>query len=87
MSGASSSRAPKNNGPNFAVYDISADCRHPVLKSSIDLPGSEGHMGNFAPDGRTYYVGQSLEASAASCTSWTSPTRPIRAAPHLAVPG
>ncbi|HYY52446.1 MAG TPA: hypothetical protein VE755_06225, partial [Myxococcales bacterium] len=27
----------QNGGPNFAVYDISADCRHPVLKASIDL--------------------------------------------------
>src|SRR5215471_2715289 len=48
----------ENNGPNFAVYDLSADCRHPVLKSSIDLPGSVGHMGAFAPDGRTYWLTQ-----------------------------
>src|SRR5215831_5692474 len=48
----------ENNGPNFAVYDLSADCRHPVLKSSIDLPGSQGHMGAFAPDGRTYWLTQ-----------------------------
>ncbi len=46
-------------GPNFAVYDISADCRHPVLKASINLPGSKGHQGNFAPDGMTYYLTQS----------------------------
>jgi LVIVD repeat len=50
----------ENNGPNFAVYDLSADCRHPVFKSSIDLPGSQGHMGAFAPDGRTYYISQSF---------------------------
>src|SRR5215475_7344224 len=37
--------AGQNGGPNFAVYDISADCRHPVLKASINLPGSQGHMG------------------------------------------
>jgi hypothetical protein len=48
----------ENNGPNFAVYDLSADCRHPVLKSSITLPGSQAHMGGWAPDGKTYYVGQ-----------------------------
>jgi hypothetical protein len=48
----------QNNGPNFAVYDLSADCRHPVLLSSIDLPGSLGHMGAFAPDGRTYWLTQ-----------------------------
>jgi len=50
--------AAENNGPNFAVYDLSTDCRHPSLLSSIELPGSVAHMGNFAPDGRTYYVGQ-----------------------------
>jgi hypothetical protein len=53
--------AGQNNGPNFAVYDTSADCRHPVLKASINLPGSLGHMGNFAPDGRTYYLTQGFE--------------------------
>src|SRR5437870_11288092 len=50
--------AGQNGGPNFAIYDISADCRHPVLKGSINLPGSQGHMGAFAPDGRTYYLTQ-----------------------------
>src|SRR5215470_4256043 len=49
--------AGQNGGPNFAVYDIS-DCRHPVLKASINLPGSNGHMGAFAPDGMTYYLSQ-----------------------------
>ena len=48
----------ESNGPNLAVYDLSADCRHPVLKSSITLPGSQAHMGGWAPDGKTYYVGQ-----------------------------
>ena len=48
----------QNMGPGFAVYDLSADCTHPVLKGSIQLPGSSGHMGNFAPDGLTYYLGQ-----------------------------
>ena len=49
--------AGQSGGQNFAVYDIS-DCRHPVLKSSITLPGSNGHMGNFAPDGKTFYLSQ-----------------------------
>jgi hypothetical protein len=49
--------AGQTGGQNFAVYDIS-DCRHPVLKSSITLPGSNGHMGNFAPDGKTFYLSQ-----------------------------
>jgi hypothetical protein len=49
--------AGQTGGDNFAAYDIS-DCRHPVLKSSIHMPGSNGHMGNFAPDGKTFYLSQ-----------------------------
>src|SRR5215510_6543246 len=33
----------ESNGPGFAVYDLSADCRHPVLKASITLEGSSAH--------------------------------------------
>ena len=36
------------------VYDISQDCRHPVLKSSSPS-GFLGHESGFAPDGRTFY--------------------------------
>ena len=43
--------------PGFVdVYDVSADCRHPVLKSSTPL-GVFGHESGFAPDGRTFYSG------------------------------
>jgi hypothetical protein len=37
------------------VYDVSQDCRQPVLKSSTPL-GILGHEGGFSPDGRTYWV-------------------------------
>ena len=47
----------RRDGPEFAVYDLS-DCRHPVLKGKVELTGSRAHMGGFAPDGMTYYVGQ-----------------------------
>ena len=46
------------HGTDFAVYNIS-DCAHPVLKADVKLPHSRGHMGAFAPDGRTYYLTQS----------------------------
>lgn len=36
------------------VYDISGDCRHPVLKSSSPT-GVFGHESGMAPDGRTFY--------------------------------
>lgn len=50
--------AAQNNGPNFALYDLSTGCLHPSRLASITLSGSQAHMGNFASDGRTYYVGQ-----------------------------
>ena len=40
----------------FAIYDISADCKHPVLKFSAPIVGNLGHTGQWAPDGKTYYV-------------------------------
>ena len=43
-------------GTGFSIYDISADCKNPVKKSSIIIPGSFGHTGQWAPDGKTYYI-------------------------------
>ncbi|HZT64887.1 MAG TPA: hypothetical protein VFA11_03775 [Acidimicrobiales bacterium] len=37
------------------VYDVSKDCRHPVLDSSLPV-GVLGHEGTFSPDGRTFWV-------------------------------
>ena len=50
----------ENNGPNFAVYDLNGDCAHPKLASSITVPNSKGHMGGWAEDGKTYYIGQNF---------------------------
>jgi hypothetical protein len=36
------------------VYDVSEDCRHPVLKASAPV-GTIGHESGMAPDGRTFY--------------------------------
>jgi len=52
--------------PGFVdVYDLTQDCRHPVLDSSAPM-GVLGHESAFAPDGRTFYVsstgGQTLTA-------------------------
>jgi hypothetical protein len=48
----------QSNGPNFAVYDLNGDCAHPKLAASITVPSSFGHMGGWADDGKTYYIGQ-----------------------------
>jgi hypothetical protein len=43
--------------PGFVdVYDVSADCRDPQLKSSTPL-GVLGHESGWSPDGNTFYVG------------------------------
>ena len=42
--------------PGFVdVYDVSADCRHPVLDSSTPM-GILGHESAFSPDGTVFYV-------------------------------
>ena len=50
----------ENNGPNFAVYDLNADCAHPKLASSIMVPNSKAHMSGWAEDGKTFYIGQNF---------------------------
>lgn len=43
-------------GPGFLdLYDLTQDCRHPVLLSSTPV-AILGHEGTFSPDGRTYYA-------------------------------
>jgi hypothetical protein len=42
--------------PGFVdVYDVSQDCRHPVLDSSTPM-GVLGHESAFSPDGTVFYV-------------------------------
>ena len=38
-----------------SIYDVSHDCRHPVLDSTAPV-GRLGHESGFAPDGRTFYA-------------------------------
>jgi hypothetical protein len=46
--------------PGFGLYDLSADCRQPRLLAALNLEPVatgrvQGHAGDFAPDGLTYY--------------------------------
>jgi hypothetical protein len=59
------------------VYDISKDCRDPVLKSSTPV-GVLGHESGMAPDGRTFYsASPSTETIVAVDISNPSLPRPI----------
>lgn len=60
-------------GPGqFDLYDLTADCRHPVLKTSLPL-GILGHEGNFAPDGKTFYM-SSTGGSTVTAIDTSDPT-------------
>ncbi|GAC1610979.1 MAG: hypothetical protein NVS3B26_20920 [Mycobacteriales bacterium] len=56
------------------VYDISADCRRPVLQSTLPI-GLLGHESGFAPDGKTFYA-SSLGAGTLTAVDLTNPKLP-----------
>ena len=63
-------------GPGiFDVYDVSQDCRAPVLMSSAPV-GIIGHEGNFAPDGLTYYAA-GLDSGQLTAIDVSNPTLPV----------
>jgi hypothetical protein len=39
----------------MSIYDVSQDCRHPVLDSTV-LAARFGHESAFSPDGRTFWI-------------------------------
>jgi hypothetical protein len=57
------------------LYDISADCRHPVLKSSTPT-GILGHESGFAPDGNTFYAA-SLVTGQTTAVDVSNPSLPL----------
>jgi hypothetical protein len=61
--------------PGFVdVYDLNADCRHPVLQSSLPV-GLLGHESGFAPDGNTFYA-TSLFNGTVTAVDVTNPKLP-----------
>ncbi len=40
----------------MSIYDVSRDCRHPVLDATF-LASRFGHESGFAPDGNTFWIG------------------------------
>ena len=65
------------------IYDVSEDCRNPVLKASAPV-GVLGHESGFAPDGNTFYVA-ALHAPAVTAVDVSDPTLPkvLGVYPHL----
>jgi hypothetical protein len=62
--------------PGFVdVYDVTQDCRHPVLESSTPM-GIIGHESGFAPDGKTFYVA-GLDAHTTTAVDLTNPKVPV----------
>ena len=45
-----------NTNQYLDLYDISGDCRVPVLISSTQMTTANGHEGWFSPDGNTYFM-------------------------------
>jgi hypothetical protein len=73
-------------GPEIDVYDLSDDCRFPQLLASAPVgTGADGgavlpfrpigHEGSFAPDGLTYYVGDTTNRSY-HAVDVSDPTKP-----------
>jgi hypothetical protein len=73
-------------GPAVDVYDVSQDCRSPQLLGSLAIgTGTDGgtvapvtpigHEGSFAPDGLTYYIGDTRNRSY-HAVDLTDPTQP-----------
>jgi len=62
--------------PGFVdVYDVTKDCRHPVLDSSTPM-GILGHEGGFSPDGKTFYVA-SLYGHTLAAVDLSNPKVPL----------
>jgi hypothetical protein len=62
-------------GDGFSVYDIT-NCAAPVLKAAVEIPGSFGHTGQFAPDGLTYYITPLRSSPSIVAIDVTDPTNP-----------
>ena len=57
------------------VYDLTADCREPVLRSSSPA-GILGHESGFAPDGNTFYAA-SLATGNTTAVDVSNPDLPV----------
>ena len=68
----------QKSGVGFSIYDISQDCTHPQLKSTINITGMLGHTGQWAPDGKTYYVTPLQNTQTIVAIDTTDPAHPAQ---------
>ena len=62
--------------PGFVdIYDVSEDCRQPVLKASAPV-GGLGHESGMAPDGKTFYSA-SLSGGILTAVDISNPSAPL----------
>ncbi|MHB8508828.1 MAG: LVIVD repeat-containing protein [Candidatus Dormibacteria bacterium] len=59
-------------GAPLDIYDISQDCAHPKLLSSVPMPNN-GHEGEWSPDGLTYWGSSTSEYHAIDVADPTHP--------------
>ncbi|MHB8510382.1 MAG: LVIVD repeat-containing protein [Candidatus Dormibacteria bacterium] len=71
----------------FDVYDVKGDCAHPKLLSSTPTDLPNGHEGNWAPDGLTYYGSSLAGTMAAIDVSDPSAPKTIVVFPSVTQPG
>ena len=64
----------QSNAAILDIYDVTTDCKAPVLKRTYNLGGS-GHSGNFSSDGTIYYA-SSLYTSQVFAVELTEPANP-----------
>jgi hypothetical protein len=76
LGGGQRPNSASSPGDGFDVYDISADCTQPALQASVVLPGSFGHTGQWAPDGKTYYITPLRSSPSIVAVDVTDPTNP-----------
>jgi hypothetical protein len=68
-------RQPGHEPGVVDIYDVSQDCRTPVLRSSTPLGILLGHESGLAPDGRTFYV-SSLSGGTLTAIDVSDPALP-----------
>ncbi|MBV8195853.1 MAG: hypothetical protein JOY80_10040 [Candidatus Dormibacteraeota bacterium] len=69
--------ADSNAEPYLDVYSVKADCTHPTLLFTGNMPKAEGHEGWFSPDGTVYWM-SCLCSNGVWPIDLTDPSHPVQ---------